>query len=59
METGQKQLMGSQEFQAGAIVAYLTVQQLIKKMDPERERIELQTLGLHIDRLALKVCGGK
>lgn len=45
----------SAEFQAGALFAYLTVLELVKKMNPERDNYNLQTVSLHVGRLALQV----
>ena len=51
-------LDNSQEFQAGVMFGYLTVLELIKKMNPERDNYNLQAVALHVGRLTLEV-GGK
>lgn len=55
MEKVKSWFDNSPEFQAGALFAYLTVLELLKKMDPERNQYGVQAVGVHVARLALQV----
>lgn len=60
MKSSQRQQIeewyaNSQEFQAGAILAYLNVLDILKTMDPNRESGLLSGLGTQVSRLALQV----